>query len=177
MCAWIGGVGGVNSKQIQHTQLTKWGALYREFFELCPAPQIGEKKWMEICHEVQEAKCYSNVYENSSACSFIPSGKYCGKSLTFLRGPLCIKYRPAMWPHHPGLSWLGQGWIPDPKVKGLYNGLVQGLCPIGVNEGHTNLMLTLGELKDFWRQWIYVSRLAKAKTERTCHHNDRAVVT
>lgn len=42
---------------------------------------------MEIYYKVQEEKWYSNVYGESPACSFIPSGKYCGKSQTFLRGP------------------------------------------------------------------------------------------
>ena len=84
------------------------------------------------------------------------------KVLWKVLGPLCI--RPAMWPHHPGFSWLGQCWMPDPKVKGLGNGLVQGLCPLGVNTGHTNHVLFCrggGRLRDLWRQWIYLSRLAK----------------
>lgn len=61
-------------------QLIKLGAPYRDIFELCPAPQIGEKKWMEVSYEVKEEKHYSNVDENSPAYGFIPSGKYCGKS-------------------------------------------------------------------------------------------------
>ena len=64
---------------LNHVQLPKWER---------------REKWMEICQKVQEEKCYSNVYENSPACSFILSGKYCEKSLTFLRSPLCIKYMP-----------------------------------------------------------------------------------
>lgn len=47
---------------------------------------------MEIYYKVQEEKWYSNVYGESPACSFIPSGKSCGKSQAFLRGPLGIRY-------------------------------------------------------------------------------------
>lgn len=67
--------------------------------------------------------------------------------------------------------------MPDPKVKGLGNGLAQGLCPVGVNTGHTNHMLSLGEFRDLMETVNLFIKISKAETVHTCYHNDRAIVT
>lgn len=89
------------------------------------------EKWMEIYYEVQEENCYSHVYEKSPACSFMPSGKYCGKSLDLSERFLMHHVTPAMWPHRPGFSWLGQGWMPDPKIKGYVMAWYKGFAHKG----------------------------------------------
>lgn len=67
--------------------------------------------------------------------------------------------------------------MPDPKVKGLGNGLVQGLCPVGVNTGHTNHMLSLGGVERLMETVNLFIKISKAETEHTCYHNDRVIVT
>lgn len=49
----------------------------------------------------------------------------------------------------PWSQLIGPRLEPDPKVKGLGNSLVQGLCLVRVNTGHTNHMLSFGSLETY----------------------------
>lgn len=149
-------------------QLTKLGALYRKCCELCPATQIGKKreleKWIETYYEVQEEKC---LWEKCCR-QFFPFWKVLWKVLDFpeqyLASSTCCHVIPSPRPQLIGPKLDAWSKVQRPMEQPGTGALPSrsGYCP------HRNL----------WRhRQIDISRLAKAETESSCHHNDRAIVT